>query len=94
MYFKMILESGHVGAGNSLETVRYFRADNPVEMFSLAARIPRTKGKARGTGVKLIQPVSREEYLAGSRQEASDPYLNRRKNRKGSRRKSKDVTFH
>ncbi len=54
MYFKMILECGHAGAGRSLETVRYFRGESPVDMFSIAARVPRAKGKDRGTGVKLV----------------------------------------
>lgn len=92
MYYKMILENGHVGAGKSLETVRYFRGENAVDMFSMAARVPRVKGKDRGAGVKIVQPVSRDEYLKGIKQAKSDPYLSTRK-KKGSRRR-KEVLFH
>jgi len=92
MYFKMILESGHVGAGRSLETVRYFRGDSMLDMFDRAARAPRVKGKGTGTGVKLVQPVSREEYIKGVQKSASDPYLSTRKNKRGKRKK--DVLFH
>ena len=94
MYFKLVLEGGHVGAGKSLETVRYFRAESTVDAFDLANRIPRVKGKFLGTGVKLIQQVSRDEYREGLKRTSNDPYLNtRRKNRK-SRRKRKDILFH
>lgn len=93
MYYKLIMESGHIGAGKSLETVRYFRGENPVDMFNIAARIPRTKGKDRGTGVKLVQSVSRDEYLEGIRQAAYNPYLNTRGKKKNNKRK-KEVLFH
>jgi len=93
MYFKMILENGHIGAGKSLETVRYFRGDTMVDMFDVACRIPRVKGKDRGTGVKMVQPVSREEYLRGIEQVEDDRYLNTRKNRKHSK-KTKIALYH
>jgi hypothetical protein len=88
----MVLENGHVGAGKSLETVRYFKGDSMVDMFSGAARIPRIKGKDRSAGVKLVQPVTREEYIRGIQQVANDRYLSKRK-KKGSR-KRKDTFFH
>ena len=93
MYFKLILENGHVGAGKSLETVRYFRGESPVDMFSMAARIPRAKGKDRGTGVKLIQSVTRDEYIKGVQRASDDRYLETRKRSKNSRRK-KNRLFH
>jgi hypothetical protein len=93
MYFKLILENGHVGAGKSLETVRYFRGESPADMFDIAARVPRVKGKNRGTGVKLVQSVSREEYIRGIQQAADDRYLNTRKRKKHTKRK-KEVLFH
>ncbi len=92
MYFKMILESGHVGAGKSLETVRYFRGESPVDMFSFVARVPRVKGKDRGTGVKLVQSVSRDEYIKGIQRAGGDRYLSTRKKRKHT--KKKEVFFH
>ena len=93
MYYKMILENGHVGAGKSLETVRYFRGDNPVDMFNIAARVPRVKGKDRCTGVKLVQPVSREEYIKGVQKAERDRYLSTRVKNKVAKRK-KEVYFH
>ena len=93
MYFKLVLESGHVGAGKSLETVRYFRGENPVDMFNVAARVPRVKGKNSGTGVKMVQSVSRDEYLKGIKQTSGDRYLSTRKKKKNTKRK-KEVLFH
>jgi len=93
MYYKLILESGHVGAGKSLETVRYFRGENLIDMFNMAARIPRVKGKNRGTGVKMVQSVSREEYLNGIQQATGDRYLSTRKKKKHKKLK-KEVMFH
>jgi hypothetical protein len=93
MYFKLILESGHVGAGKSLETVRYFRGESPVDMFNIAARVPRVKGKNGGTGVKMVQSVTRDEYLKGVQQASGDRYLSTRKKKKHSKRKN-DVLFH
>ena len=92
MYYKLILENGHIGAGKSLETVRFFRGESPVDMFDIAARIPRVKGKNRGTGVKLIQSISKDEYIQGIRQVAGDKYLSTRK-KKNTKRK-KEVLFH
>ena len=92
MYYKLILENGHVGAGKSLETVRYFRGGSPADMFDIAARIPRVKGKNRGTGVKLIQSISKDEYIEGIRQVAGEKYLRTRK--KKSMKRKKEVLFH
>ena len=93
MYYKMILENGHVGAGKSLETVRYFKGESPVDMFQFAARIPRVKGKDRGTGVKLVQPVSKEEYIKGVQKADRDRYLSTRVKNKVAKRK-KEIYFH
>ena len=93
MYYKLILENGHVGSGKSLETVRYFRGENPVDMFGIASNIPRVKGKKWGTGVKLVQSVSRDEYIQGIKSAACDPYLKTRKKKKYNKKK-KEVLFH
>ncbi len=94
MYFKLILEGGHVGAGKALDTVRYFRAENTVDAFELANRVPRVKGKSLGTGVKLIQQVSIEEYREGLRKTSADPYLNTRRKSRKSKNRRKDILFH
>ena len=94
MFFKLILEGGHVGAGKSLDTVRYFRAESTVDAFELANRVPRVKGKTAGTGVKLIQQVSHDEYREGIRSSSKDPYLNTRRKNRGSKKRRKDILFH
>ncbi len=92
MYYRLILSGGHMGAGKEMEMVRYFRSENPVELFSMAARAPRVKGKSSGAGVKLIQPVSKEEYERGLKATMDNRYLNTRKHK--SRKVEKDLTFH
>ena len=86
MYYKAIIECGHMGAGKAVDTVRYFRADNTVDLFSAAARIPRAKGKTLGTGVKLLEKISHEEYTRGLEETRSNPYLRTRKIRSANRK--------
>ena len=93
MYYRLIIEGGHMGAGKAAEMVRYFRADNPVNLYSMAARIPRAKGKTYGTGVKLIEKITRDQYEDGLAKAGCNPYLKRRKGRKKASRK-RDVLFH
>ena len=92
MFFKLVLENGHVGAGSGLETVRYFTAQDPVEMFSIASRIPRVKGKDNATGVKLIEEITQEEFERGIQSSLDNPYLNTRK--KKANRKRRKALFH
>ncbi len=68
MYFRLVVENGHVGAGKALDSVRYFRAENAVDVFGWAARSPRAKRKSVAGGVKLVQPITREEYEKGVRE--------------------------
>jgi hypothetical protein len=92
MFFKLVLENGHVGAGNCLETVRYLTAQDPVEMFSIASRIPRVKGKVNATGVKLVEKISWEEFEKGMKSNLENSYLKTRK--KKTVRKRQDILFH
>jgi hypothetical protein len=78
MFFKLILEGGHVGAGKSHEMVRYFEGKDVISVMDSALRTPRVKKKERGNGIKLIEPVSEEEFLLGKTNETADPYLHRR----------------
>ncbi|UCF31894.1 MAG: hypothetical protein JSV26_05695 [bacterium] len=93
MYYRMVIEGGHLGAGKATEMVRYFRSDDPVDLFSTAARMPRAKGKTFGTGVKLIERITREQFEEGISRNRIDPYLRRRKESRKKRKKS-DVLFH
>ncbi len=65
MYYKVILETGHVGAGKSLERVAYCRGGDILSVFEKAHRFPRVKKKARRRGIILIQQISRLEYEKG-----------------------------
>ena len=76
MYFKLVMEGGHVGAGKSYEMVRYFEDD---DIFCVLAKshIPRVKKKEFGRGIKFVKEISWREYVTGKRRERKDPYLNR-----------------
>ena len=65
MYYKIIMETGHVGAGKSLERVRYCKGDDILSMFHQAHAFPRVKKKNRRKGIILIQQISRLEYIKG-----------------------------
>lgn len=74
MYFKVVLEVGHLGAGKSFEIVRYFEAENAIVLLKNLETYPALKSKSTGRGIILVQPVSNEEYLAGKKNEGNDPY--------------------
>ena len=67
MYYKLILETGHVGAGKSLEKVKYFQGGDILTVFEKAHSIPRVKKKERRRGILFIQQISRWEYEKGLR---------------------------
>lgn len=79
MFFKLILEGGHVGAGKSYDMVRYFRGKDIISVMDSVLKTPRVKKKEGGQSVKLIQPISEKEYIRGKTIEAGDPYLNHRR---------------
>ena len=76
MFFKLILEGGHVGAGKSYEVVRYLEGRDIISVLFSASHFPRVKKKRSRKGIKLIQEITRGEYLQGRRREREDPYLN------------------
>ena len=67
-----------MGAGKSYDMCRYFKADNLLSIFNLLDRMPRLKSKGAGRSVKLIEAVSKEEFLKGKYRESDDAYLARR----------------
>lgn len=77
MYYKVMMEAGHMGAGKSYDMTRYFEADSLGVIFSLLDHFPRLKSKGVSRAVKLIEPVAEEEYLEGKEDEQQDPYLMR-----------------
>ncbi len=78
-FFKVVLEGGHVGAGKSYDMVRYMRGRDIGEIMERVMRMPRVKKKGRSVSIKLIVPISYEEYKKGKIKEKNDPYLLTRK---------------
>jgi hypothetical protein len=76
MYFKLVMEGGHVGAGKSYEMVRYFEGDDVFGVLARSRFIPRLKKKEFGGGITLIKEISWREYLHGKGRERRNPYLN------------------
>ena len=77
MYYKVLMEGGHMGAGKSYDMVRYFQADSLLSVFDILSHLPRLKTKGAGKSVKQIEPVSKREYVEGRWYEKKDPYLTR-----------------
>ncbi len=77
MYFKVVLEGGHVGAGKSFEMVRYFEAENAIVLLKYLESYPALKFKSRGAGITLVKPISKEEYFLKKDLERNDPYTKR-----------------
>ena len=77
MYYKVLMEGGHLGSGKSYDMTRYFIADSMVSIFDLLGRFPRLKTKGVSKSVKLIEPISEEEFKSGKAKESTDPYLSR-----------------
>ena len=77
MYFKLVMEGGHVGAGKSYDMVRYFEGDDIFSVLARSLHTPRLKKKESGGGIKLIKEISWREYIHGKGRERRNPYLNR-----------------
>ncbi len=76
MFFKLILESGHVGAGKSYEMVRYLKGRDIFSVLFSASHFPRVKKKGSRKSIKMIQEITKTEYHQGRMRERGDPYLN------------------
>jgi hypothetical protein len=77
MYFKLVMEGGHVGAGKSYDMVRYFEGDDIFCVLARSIHTSRLKKKEFGAGIKLIKEISWREYIYGKGRERRNPYLNR-----------------
>ena len=75
MYYKVLMEGGHMGAGKSYDMCRYFSVSNVGVIFNLLKKMSRLKSKGAGRSLKLIEPITKEEYRKGRSREARDPYL-------------------
>ena len=79
MYYRVLMEGGHMGAGRSYDMTRYFNVENMLSIFDILSSFPRLKTKGVGKSVKMIEPISEEEFKRGKIREESDHYLNRYK---------------
>lgn len=77
MYFKVIMEGGHMGAGKSFEMLRFYEAENAMVLLRFLQSYPAMKSKNTGFGIKLVEPVSKDEYLRGKTREKVDPLAKR-----------------
>ncbi len=75
MYYKLILDGGHVGAGKSHTFVRYFKGRDMVTVMRNALKMPRLKRRGTLDAIKEITQISRQEYLEGIKREKMDRYL-------------------
>jgi hypothetical protein len=76
MYFKLVVEGGHVGAGKSYDMVRYFEGNDIFCILARSRHTPRVKKKQCGGGIKFVKEISWREYVNGKKRERRDPYLN------------------
>lgn len=65
MFYKLIIECGHMGAGNGFERVWFIKGNNPVAVLQKARTMPGVKRKETSLAIKLIKEISREEYMNG-----------------------------
>ncbi len=65
MFYKVILEYGHLGAGRGFEVTRFLKADGPLHAFDMVRGLPRVKKKKRLLGLKLLKEVTEAEYMKG-----------------------------
>lgn len=77
MYFKVVMEMGHVGTRKACEISRFFEAEDAMKLLSLLENYPGLKSKKLGTAIKLIQPISRETFEEGKDAQSKDPYYTR-----------------
>ena len=77
MFFKVVMNGGHMGSGKSCEFIRYFEADDAMDLFSLLKAFPGLKNKDSASGIKLIKAIDEEEFELGKLAEKNDPYYSR-----------------
>ena len=77
MFFKVVMDGGHVGSGKSYEFVRYFEAEDAIDLFNLLKAFPGLKNKDSGSGISLVKAIDKGEFELGKLAEKEDPYYSR-----------------
>ena len=78
MYYKVLVEGGHLGAGKSYDVARYIKAQDFNILCDALNNMPRIKGKGALKGVREIVLITEEEFRIGKRKESEEAYLMRR----------------
>ena len=63
MFYKVVVEYGHLGSGRGCEITRFVKGENALKVFLKTKTMPRAKKGP--TSIKLLSEVSREEYVKG-----------------------------
>ncbi len=77
MFFKVVMDGGHMGSGKSCEFVRYFEAEVAMDLFDLLRAFPGLKNKDSALGIRLVQAIDEDEFERGKLAEKQDPYYSR-----------------
>lgn len=65
MYYKVLIKTGHLGAGKSHEVARYLEAHDLDALLDSLKQFPGMKKKPSIGGMSYIKTISREEYDVG-----------------------------
>lgn len=79
--FKVVMEGGHMGSGKSCEFVRYFEAEDAMDLFGLLKAFPGLKNKDSASGISMVKAIYEAEFERGQSAEQEDPYYSRRSKR-------------
>lgn len=71
MFYKAVIECGHIGAGNSIERVWFLKGNDPIAVLQRARMLPRVKRKDTLMSIKLLQRISKSEYIRGMKDRLS-----------------------
>ena len=63
LYYKVLIEGGHMGAGKSYNFTRYFKADNLNALYRSLNKLSRIKSRSGLRSVREVIPVSRENFM-------------------------------
>jgi hypothetical protein len=63
LYYKVLIEGGHMGAGRSYDFTPYFKADNLNALYRSLNKLSRIKSRSGLRTVREVIPVSRENFM-------------------------------
>ena len=75
MYYKVLMEQGHMGAGTGRDLFCYVEAENVEGLFDKFKTRPGLKAKVSGRAVSMVKPISRQEFELGKVLEFKRKYI-------------------